>query len=146
MRVVTASLFLLILACLGQGCVIVPVPASGKDASCGTRICREETSFIKPGQTTRAEVIGRFGQPFAIHEKPEAIAYNWAVITWYWFGMGVTGCPGLNFDSGRLSERGEVLLIQFDRDDCVQRYDFRHLSECQAVKEVLAQWTETKLR
>ena len=143
MRAIVASLLLLTLASLCLGCVAVPVPASGKTASYGARISKKEASLIKIGQTTRAEVVSRFGQPFATNEQPVAIAYNWAFTTWNWYGVGVTGCPGLHFDSGTLSERSEVLLIQFDRDDCVRCYGFRHLSNHQAVKDVLCQWADT---
>ena len=144
MRAIVASLLLLTLASLCVGCVVVPVPASVKTASCGKRISKEEASFIKIGQTTRAEVVSQFGQPFATNEQPVAIAYNWAVTTWNWYGVGVTGCPGLHFDNGPLSERSEVLLIQFDRDDCVRCYEFRRLSDSQTVKAVLCQWADTK--
>ena len=87
MRVISASLLLVLLAGLCQGCVVVPVPASGKTAACGTRISKDETSFIKASQTTRAEVTARFGQPFAICEEHAGIAYNWSVNSWNYFAI-----------------------------------------------------------
>ena len=143
MRMAAHSLVLFLLACLCQGCIAVPLPASGTKASCGTRISKEETRFIQAGQTTRDEIIARFGQPFAHCEEPEAIAYNWVVISGYWYFMIGTGGPGLNFDRIEI-ERNEVLLVQFDRNNLVRRFEFRRLPGDLAVKDFLSKWAVTK--
>lgn len=136
---------LLSLACLCQGCIVIPVPASDKVATCGTRISPKETRLIEIGHTTRAEVVNRFGQPFAAQKLPAAIAYNWSVATWKYLAVVGYG-PGLACNYDTLSERGEVLMFQFDGDDCVQRFQFRRLSDGEWVAEVLRQWTETKTK
>jgi hypothetical protein len=143
MRMAAHSMVLFLLACLCQGCIGVPLPASGTKASCGTRISKEETRFIQAGQTTRDEIIARFGQPFASCEEPEVVAYNWVVISGYWYWMAGTGGPGLFFDRSEI-ERNEVLLVQLDRDSRVQRFAFRHLPAGQSVKDFLCKWSLEK--
>ncbi len=141
MRVIFASLLLALLAGLCQGCVMVPIPASGKTATCGTRIGKEETHFIITGQTTHAEVIARFGQPFAVCEERAGIAHSWSVNSWNYFV--IWPAPEL-FDYGSLADRDEALMFQFDRDDRVERFEFKRLSGNQSVKDTLCQWAETK--
>ena|ERR1039458_1831091 len=143
MRMLAHSLVLFLLACLCQGCIAVPLPASGKKASCGTRISQEETRFIRAGQTTRDEIIARFGEPFANCEEPEAIAYNWVVVSGYWYWLAGTGGPGLVPGRSEI-ERNEVLLVQFDREGRVKRFALRHLPGGQAVVDFLSKWAATK--
>ena len=142
MRASVASLLLLTLASLCAGCVVVPVPASGKTASCGKRISKEDASFIKIGQTTRDEVTTKFGQPFEICEEQGAIAYDWVVIAGYWYGIVGYG-PGLACGRDEI-ERNEMLLVQFDQSNCVRRFEFRRLPHSQAVKDFLSKWAVTK--
>ena len=146
MKTVILLMLLLWLAWLCQGCVIVPLPASGRTVTAGTRICRTETEFIKLNWTTRAEITNKFGQPFATIEEPRAIAYSWAVTSWNYFVIFGTGCPGLGFDNGSLTDRDESLMFQFDLADRVERFEFKRLSGNQSVKYALCQWTKSKKR
>jgi hypothetical protein len=141
MKIVILLILLLCLAWLCQGCVIVPLPASGKTVTAGTRISKAETEFVKLNWTTRAEITNKLGQPFAAIEEPPAIAYSWSVNSWNCFV--IWPAPEL-FHYGSLADRDEALMFQFDRDDRVQRFEFKRLSGDQSVKDALCQWAETK--
>ena len=134
---------LLWLAWLCEGCVIVPLPASGKTVTAGTRISEAGTDFVRLNWTIRAEITNKFGQPFATIEEPPAIAYSWAVTSWNCFV--IWPAPEL-FDYVSLADRDEGLMFQFDRDDRVRRFEFKRLSGNQSVEDALCKWAKSNTR
>jgi hypothetical protein len=78
---VSAGLILLT-AIFGNGCVLIPVPTPPR----GVRVITEDTvESLKPGQSTRADVLHLLGDPLHRREKDRFFVYPWDR-TWGYVG------------------------------------------------------------
>jgi len=102
-------------------CVVLPIPTTESKVLAGKPVREEQLSFLKPNITTKQDVIERLGNPNVIWEDVRVFAYNWdmrqgilfwAVGAYYSGGMGTEDIP-----------KHYALLIQFDEQDRVQRFD-----------------------
>jgi outer membrane protein assembly factor BamE (lipoprotein component of BamABCDE complex) len=78
---VTAVL-MLFTAIVANGCVLIPVPTPPR----GVRVITEDTvESLKPGQSTRADVLHLLGDPLHRREKDRFFVYAWDR-TWGYVG------------------------------------------------------------
>ena len=114
----TRILFVLIIPILFlQGCGILPIPTGGDKVLAGDQITNDELSFIRPGITTKKEVVERLGEPTVFWEDERIFAYNWqmrlGILLWFYVGTG--GAEDIT--------KKYVLLIRFDPNDRVERFE-----------------------
>ena len=78
------------------GCLLLPIPLSNRYAVAGTKLESTTISFIKPGRTTRAEVIQKLGEPSLDMPELDLIAYTWAQVDYHLvlILVGSTGVGG----------------------------------------------------
>lgn len=104
-----------------QGCIVLPIPTPEHKVLAGKAVNPEQLAFLKPGITTKTEVMNRLGGPDAIWEDARLFVYEWAmrqgVLIWAISG-GYTGAAGVED-----LEKRYVLLIQFDGRDRVRRFE-----------------------
>jgi len=103
------------------GCILLPIPTQERKVLAGTPVTNEQLSFLASDVTMKSEVIDRLGSPDVIWEEARLFAYNWAVrqgILIWAVGGGYSGAAGISDIPKRY-----ILLIQFDDQDRVQRFE-----------------------
>ena len=117
--------FILLLFPLFNGCIVIPIPTpehgAGADGGRG-RIPRETIDLIKPGITTREDVLLMLGGPDIVDENETTFAYCWSVVEGYYIaGMPYPG-PA---EAGSLTKWYGV-TVKFDRQGVVQSCSTKH--------------------
>ncbi|MCD6681658.1 MAG: hypothetical protein LT102_13590 [Burkholderiaceae bacterium] len=130
------SLLLCTLA-LQAGCML-PIPTQERKVLAGKPVSEEQLAFLTPGVTTQREVVDRLGQPDAIWEEARLYAYDWVmrqgILLWA-IGGGYSGAAGMAD-----LPRNYLLLIQFDDDDRVQRFERAVRSPLESYGQFLEKW------
>lgn len=120
------------------GCVWLPIPTAERKVLAGKPVAEEQLAFIVPNTTTRSEVVARLGNPDVIWEDARLFAYNWemrqGILVWavgaYYSGAaGVADIP-----------RHYMLLIQFDDQDRVQRFERAVRPARETYGDFLKEW------
>jgi outer membrane protein assembly factor BamE (lipoprotein component of BamABCDE complex) len=103
-----------------QGCIIIPTTEHHTDES-DTRdiIDEEKIAFMKTGITGKEEILLRLGEPEYMWGDEKYFVYHWRVTRGYliWAGGYAGGMSSLT--------RDYVLLVQFDQDDHLSRYEIQ---------------------
>ena len=133
--------FVLLLLCLFVlwGCASIIIPVSDGKALSGRKITAENTTFIKSGVTTRREVIQTLGQPDMDFKDLRIIAYSWNVLGAYvpW----VVGTPGGGGAGIMEISDKYVLLIAFEKEDRVSRFEIKKLWPLDTIRDHVLKWT-----
>jgi hypothetical protein len=117
---------------------MLPIPITEGKVLAGKPVTEEQLSFIVANITTRQDVIEKLGNPNVIWEDHRVFAYNWdmrqgilfwAVGAYYSGGAGMTDIP-----------KHYLLLIQFDEQDLVQRFERTVRPSSQSYIEFLKEW------
>lgn len=119
----------LVLAML-QGCIIIPTLEHHTDEYRTRGIIDEETiAFIKPGYTSKEEVLLKLGEPEYVWDNGRKFVYHWKVTRGYLiYGGGYTG--GINSLA-----KDYVLLIHFEQDDHLSRFEIKSEQFSDQVKQ-----------
>lgn len=117
------------------GCVVLPVPTPPT----GSEIVGDEAmSAVKPGMTTRADVLLALGDPSESEEADRFFAYDWKVshgaIVWAW---GIA--PNVGGAGGHRLWAYRCFAMEFGSDATVARTAYLHLESSEAGR-CLAQW------
>lgn len=122
---------------LTQGCVIIPVP---EKCVSGDKVTKTELTSINPGITTKFEIVELLGNPDVLWLDENVFAYKWKMI-WAlmpWIvpaGYGVVGgCEEFTIDY--------VLLVQFDLNDRVVRFEQIKRPMFTSYGELLENWAQ----
>jgi outer membrane protein assembly factor BamE (lipoprotein component of BamABCDE complex) len=130
---------LLLCALISQsGCIVLPIPTQEKKVLEGTPVAEEQLAFLVLGVTTKNEVTARLGSPDVIWEEARLFAYNWAmrqgVLVWA-VGGGYSGAAGMSDIPKRY-----MLLIQFDEQDRVRRFERAVRPSHKSYGDFLEEW------
>lgn len=126
---------LLIPALFAQGCIIMP---TGEDkVLSGRQVTAEQLAFIRPGVTVKSEIIERLGEPDVFWEDERIFAYNWQMRTGIL--VPLAGHPLKPTAALHIPVR-YILLIQFDPNDRVKRFEVTRPSAFDSYGEHLEQW------
>ena len=119
------------------GCVgVAPVPVSSH-VEYGQKLQSKQTVCIRPGHTTRAEVIAALGTNYAAFRSLRSIAYTWELtggggVGWIGFVNGGTTITWVGGWRG--------FLIAFDELDVVRAAEFKKLSACRSLDDNMERW------
>ena len=102
---------LLIALLFVEGCVMLPIPTGDDKVLAGRKISEEQLSPIRPGITTKKEVVERLGEPTVIWEDERIFAYNWQMRWGILFV--VAGGHGAGYAGAVDIANKYVLLIRF---------------------------------
>ena len=125
-------------ALLSTGCVgVVPIPVYSSTPEYGQKLKPSQTRFIRPGQTTRAEVISRLGTNCVSFRRTRSIAYTWEMRGGggAWWVCSFNGAAGGDWVGGW---RG--FLVAFDDQDVVRAAEFKMLSTRRPLDENMDHW------
>lgn len=117
---------ILFLVSLFDGCIIIPTPEHNAGAVPGTRgrIPQEALDLIKPGVTTREDVLLMLGAPDMVDENETAFLYCWYVVEGYVVYGGVSS--GAMAGGGGPLPKMYGVTVKFDRLGVVQSCSTRH--------------------
>lgn len=114
-------LFILLLFPLLNGCIIIPTPEHNAWITGGRgRIPQKTLDLIKPGVTTREDVLLMLGGPAIVDENETTFVYCWRVVEGY---LAIGG--GYQGEIAPLSKMYGV-TIKFDRQGIVQSCSIKH--------------------
>ncbi len=130
------------LACLilvsAWGCVIIPLPEHGLSAGRG-KIGEADIAFLKVGETSREDVVLRFGEPDAVLFDQRILAYLWAVSA----GYGVVGTISGGGASGGPIRNHYLFMLEFDDEGRLRRAEMNSSWSLQNLQEQALKWFET---
>lgn len=130
---------LLFCALMSQaGCILLPIPTQERRVLAGTPVTNEQLIFLAPNVTTKNEVMDRLGSPDVIWEEARLFTYNWVVrqgILIWAVGGGYSGAAGILDIPKRY-----MLLIQFDDQDRVQRFERAVRPSYKSYGDFLKEW------
>jgi hypothetical protein len=107
-----------VLALFLLGCPVV-LPLQGNDV--GRRISKDELGFVRPGITSKSDLVPKLGRPDVIWENERVWVYNWDIIRSKYL-VGILG-PGSSPSYGTVENRVHcVLFFRFDVNDRVERF------------------------
>ncbi len=95
-------------------------------------------AFIKPGKTTKAEVLQKFGKPNWEWEQERVIAYRWE-------DMGEAS----RFNREQMSSPSLsqwAFCIAFDQDNIVTHHNLFNAPDSEALKKKVQHWIELQQR
>jgi len=115
----------------------LPIPTGDAIPGKGRGLTSEELSFIRPGITTKGEVVERLADPDVIWIEERIFAYNWRT-RWGIYIAVVAGPPFVG--GGDIGVKDIVLLIRFDPNDRVERFEVTHRSRFDSYGEHLEKW------
>ena len=133
--------FLLCLCVWLTGCVMLPFPTSQDRMLAGKQITEEQISFVTPEITTRQEVLERLGNPRVIWEDARIFVYNWQMrqgVLFFAWGAYYTGGFGM-----KDIPRHYLLLIRFDEQDRVRRFERAVCPLHRSYADCLREWVES---
>ena len=123
------------------GCVgVVPLPVTSH-VEYGQKLEPKQTFCVRPGQTTRAEVIAALGTNYTKFRRTRSLAYTWEMRGGggVWWGAVVStaggGAIGGNWVGGW---RG--FLVAFDEREVVRAAEFKKLSARRSLDEIMDHW------
>lgn len=122
---------------LQAGCML-PLPTSERKVLAGKPVSEGQLVFLTPGVTTQREVVERLGDPDVIWEEARLYAYDWVVrqgILLWAVGGGYSGAAGMTD-----LPRNYMLLIRFDEDGRVQRFERAVRPSLEPYGEFLEEW------
>lgn len=134
MRVRMALLFIAVLSQVG--CMLL-LPTQ-EEVLAGMPVKDEQLLFLACNVTTKSDVTMRLGSPDVIWEDARLFAYNWVVrqgiLVWA-VGGGYSGAAGMMDIPKRY-----MLLIQFDGQDRVQRFERMVRPPHKSYGDFLKEW------
>jgi outer membrane protein assembly factor BamE (lipoprotein component of BamABCDE complex) len=119
----------------GNGCLIIP--SSMEEPISGREVSKENLDFVQIGGTTKTEISERLGTPTVFWADKNIFAYNWKILSWHFLWVDPTG----HFGGGDIDE-DHILLIQFDRDNLVERFELTVHSPWDSYGDHLTKWSE----
>lgn len=130
--------FLFCALILQTGCVLLPMPVEERKVLAGKPVTEEQLAFLTIGATTKNEVMTRLGSPDVIWEEARLFAYNWemrqGILLWA-VGAYYSGAAGMSD-----IPKHYVLIIQFDDQNRVQRFDRAVRPPFQSYGDFLKEW------
>ena len=126
----------------GTGCVgIMPVPVLPGAPEYGSKVEAGPARGIRPGRTTRAEVIAKLGTNYVELPRAHAIAYTWEMRggggVW-WVALAAGGAAGAIGGGWEGGWRG--FFVAFDGNNVVRAADFKQLSMRRSLDENVDRW------
>ena len=120
-----------------QGCVIIPLP---EKCVSGDEVTPEELTVMQPARTTKKEIVELLGEPDIFWIDENIYAYNWtmrwAVMPW------AVGTPYQAAAGIEDLKSDYVLLLQFNKDDRLLRYEKIKRSLFESYGKLLEEWAD----
>lgn len=130
--------FLFCALILQTGCVLLPIPVEEQKILAGKPVTEEKLAFLTISATRKNEVMTRLGNPDVIWEEARLFAYNWdmrqGILLWA-VGAHYSGAAGMSD-----IPKHYMLIIQFDDQDRVQRFERAVRPPYKSYGDFLKEW------
>jgi len=116
---------------------MLPIPTGENKVLAGTPVTAEQLAFLERGPTSQNTVLQQLGNPNVIWEDEKLFVYFWdvrqGVLFWavYASGAGMTDIP-----------KHYLLLIQFDDEERVKRFERTTRPPLKHLIDFLADWVK----
>jgi outer membrane protein assembly factor BamE (lipoprotein component of BamABCDE complex) len=119
--------FISVLAVLFNGCIIIPTPEHDLGMPMRGQIPPKTINLVKPGITTREQVLLNLGEPDIVADNDAAFVYLWCPVEGYFIiGVGAAG-GGVGGGGGMAPlPRMYCVIIKFDDQGIVRSCDAKH--------------------
>lgn len=141
-RGVVAVLASACLLAMFNGCIAIPLPGDENEVLAGRRVPDEQSTQLRVGETTKAEVEERLGTPDVIVEDRNVYVYDWRSVGMrvLWFaGAGYSGTGGIFTVPAH-----HVLLVMFDDGNRVLRVGSTLRRAGVTLGELITEWINEK--
>lgn len=101
----------------------------------GKPVTEEQVAFLALKETTKKEVLGRLGSPNVVWEDARVFVYLWELRQGIFFWS-------LSYDPVDISKR-YVLLIQFDEEDRLHRFERTTPPHFKSFGDFLREWVSS---
>jgi len=118
-----------------SGCVGY-IPTSENKLIAGRQLPENNLKFIKIGITEKKKVVEQIGEPYLIWSLESLYIYSWTVRRGVFFIIDSGGSDSL--DVGRQN----LLLIQFDKNDRISRYEKTQKPRLTPLGDFMKEWVE----
>lgn len=115
-----------------------PVHSYSDEAVAGRKTTSEDVAFIKPGVTTRDEVIAKLGKPTVDLADLKILVYPWMELKEQWVGV----VPGFIWTAPRTADW--ALFVATDENNRVVGYGFEQLKWSDSVVSQARKWAEAQ--
>lgn len=129
---------------LVASCIMIPIPTPESKILAGTPVTEEQLDFLNLESTTKQVVMERLGNPDFFWEDEHIFTYNWdmrqGILFWAIGGMSQGAMAG----GGGITDipKHYLLLIQFDEQDRVHRWERAMRPVFQPYIDFLQDWAE----
>lgn len=133
------QVILLALASLLTGCIgVLPIPQFSNQPTRGTVLRTQDTSFIRVGTTSAAELFGALGTDCVCDPRQRAVAFSWELPggSGIWWVVGMEGGVVDEFEWSRW----RAFFVAFDTNNVVTAANAKHLSGRKSLDEQLDVW------
>jgi hypothetical protein len=130
-----------VVAVMLTGCVgVTPLPVTSH-VEYGQQVQPAQTAGIRPGRTTRAELVAALGTNYASFRASHSIAYTWEMRGGggVWWAAVVLGEAAI-VKGGNWIGGWRGFLVAFDERDVVRAVEFRKLPGRRSLDETVARW------
>jgi hypothetical protein len=117
---------------------VIPIPPDSSKPIAGRVLTGADAAFIKPGVTSRQEVVQRLGRCTREIPRAGAVAYTWEKPIWEWvfFAAGPYGGT-----SGSVPAGGwHALLIAYDERGLARKKEITSLSHRRSLDDQVVRW------
>lgn len=123
-------------------CCFLPIPTGEQKVLEGAPVTQEQLAFLMPNNTTKEEVIGHLGSPSLIWEEANVFAYDWTVRQGivFWIIRPFSGRALGGFGEETDVPKRYILLIQFDGQDRLQRFEKAVPPKYKSFGDFLKEW------
>lgn len=131
-----------------SGCAYIPTPEHSEEfgflgqpagMSGQVMISKDTINLLKPGKTTRTEVLLKFGNPTQRFQQDRFFVYSWERISGYFlwsFGMCTGGCEP--------TFKTHSLCLEFTQDNLLRRFKHLKAGLFKNMDELMSEWMEGK--
>jgi hypothetical protein len=122
------------------GCIIVPIPHRDGPVVTSRRVVEPaETAFIRPGATTRADVLLHLGEPDESWDDDRILAYAWNTSNVTLHFAVFAGMAGGGGGANEITV-DHYLLFEFGDDGAVKRFGRKDGTWYQRVTDLPGGW------
>lgn len=131
----------LALAYVSSGCVLLLTPEHGLRSGRGV-ISEGDLAFLEEGQTTREQVLLRFGAPAATLNGERVLLYHWQVVRGYlaWFLACDRPCGAPPTAGARRIPKDYLILLEFNDDGRLKRFERTSPRWFESVEKHVDRW------
>ncbi len=124
------------------GCLVLPVPTPHGRVLEGREVQAADIAFVRPGETSRSEVVRQFGQPSVYWRDENTLIYRWVqregILFWAVAGATTGGAGAMDLTAEF------AYLVRCDAADRVVATETIRIRRSPSFGEQLLRWRDAR--